>query len=299
MYDARPNKLFGDGNLLFGVATIVVVGACFVGALTIPGLGGGEKADGTMVAGAAAPAMAYEVNPEALNKAMASPDEQRFLRSLLALAPSRYVALQRTFSDEKLSRQDQMAAIQEAATSTIAEHADILTYASGQSLNRLMDGAIRDLRTAQQSGSRFCQGATYRDIAGAPQAAVAGWAAGQEFSDEDFFPTAVRMNADILDLLRQAKTNPARHGLFSRSDEAELQRAMVTVMTDPAVMRVMMAKGDPDGALASLNLCSVGVKALSSLRALPDETKGRAWAAMLNHPKAKQALRTLQQRASS
>ncbi len=299
MYDARSNRLFGDGNLLFGVVTILVVGGCFLGALMIPGLGGSPAGDDTMAAGGSSSVTAALANPEALNTAMADPDEKRFLKSLLAVAPARYVALQRTFADTTLDAAGQMQAVQQVAFETIAENADILTFASASSLNRLIDGMTRELRAAEQSGTRFCAAETYEDIAGAPQAAVTTWAADQEIADEAFYPAAIRINADILDLIRQARANPARHGLFSRSDEAALQKAMFGVMTDPAVMQVMMAKDDPEAALAGLNLCSVGAKALVALRGLPDETKGRAWSAMLNHPKVKQAIRSAKQRAAN
>ncbi|MEM7765990.1 MAG: hypothetical protein AAF253_00710 [Pseudomonadota bacterium] len=299
MYDARPNRLFGDGNLLFGLATIVVVGGCFAGALMMPGFGGSDEPDPALVAGTHSNAMLELTNPEALNEAMAGEDEQRFLKTLLAVAPSRYVDLQRTFSADALSEKDQMAAIQDAAYQTLLENADILTYASGQSLNRLLDGLVRDLRTAQQSGTKYCEGSTYEGIAGAPQAALAGWAMNQNLSDADFYPTAVRVNADLLELVRQAQTNPARHGLFSKGDEAEIQKAMIGVMADPSVVRVVTASGNEADALKALNLCSVGAKALNAFRKLPDDTKGRAWAAMMAHPKVKQGIRTAQQQAAT
>ncbi|MEM0986334.1 MAG: hypothetical protein AAGJ32_08815 [Pseudomonadota bacterium] len=297
MYDARPNKLFGDGNLLFGIATIIVVGGCFAGAMMVPGLGG--QADDAIVAEAETAISAPLADPEALNAALSSPDEQRFLKTLLAIAPDRYINLQQTFADETIDASSRMAIVQETAINTVIEQADLLSFASGQSLNRVLDGAIRDLKTAAGSGTKYCKGETYADVAGSPEAAVMNWASRQDLNDEDFYPTAMRMNADILELVRQAQTNPARHGLFTKSDEMEIQKVMISVMADPDVIGVMTAGDDKAGALTTLNVCAVGAKALGALRTLPDETKGRAWAAFLRRADVRQAIKSAQQKAAT
>jgi len=301
MYDARQNSFMADSNLLFGIATIVVVGGCFFGVLFMPGLFGGGKSDGALppVAEIQSPADQAMANPEALNTRMASEDEQRFLKSLLAVAPDRYVSLQRSFSDDGLSRDEEINAVQEAAFGAIVDNANMLSFASSQMINTMIDGLVVDLRRAQQSGTEFCKGSAYGDLAGQPTNVVTNWAGSQGLDNEVFFPTAVRVQADLLDMIRQAQATPARHGAFTRSDEAELQQAMFSVMSDPSVVRVMMAGDDQEAALAQLNLCSVGVSALGALRELPDNVKGRAWSAMIRHPKTKQAIRNAQSQVSA
>lgn len=293
MFDARANTFSADGNLWFGVASVIVVAGCFFGVLLMPAPGGKDESSISVAAASVEPPALQDLSdPKALNTRLSSEDEQQFLKALLAVAPDKYIELQRKFSENDLTRQGEMQAIQTASTAAISEYAQILPYASTMSVNRVLNGLTTELRRAQQSGTKFCLGATYEGLQNKPQAALARWASDQNLSNEDFYPTAIRINGDLLEMIRQAKTNPARHGPFTRADQAAVQQALIGIMADPSVVRVMANSGDDQRkALQALNICSVGIAALTKLKALPEETKGRAWAAMLRHPEVEKSVK--------
>jgi len=291
MYDARSSRLMADNNGLFAIVSVLVVSGCFFGVLLAPDVFGGKgESSAPPSAAIGAPVLAELSNPDALNEAMANPEEQRLLKSLLAVAPNRYMDLQRTFSENDLTAAEEIEAVQSISLDVLADNAGILKFASSQSLNRVIDGLVADMQKAQASGTKYCNGGTYAGIAGAPEAAVMGWAARQDIADEAFYPTVVRINADLMDVVRQAKTTPVRHGLFTRNDEVALQRAIAGVISEPAFVRAMMGGQNQEEALKALDLCSLGVTALTELRRLPDDVKGRAWTELMKRDEVRDLL---------
>ena len=291
MYDARSSRLMADNNGLFAIVSVLVVSGCFFGVLLAPDIFGGEgESSAPPSAAISAPVLAELSNPDALNEAMANPEEQRFLKSLLAVAPNRYMDLQRTFSEKDLTAAEEIEAVQTISLEVLANNAGILKFASSQSLNRVIDGLVADMQKARASGTKYCNGGTYADIAGAPEAAVMGWAARQDIADVAFYPTVLRINADLMDVVRQAKTTPVRHGLFTRNDEVVLQRAIAGVISQPAFVRAMMGGQNQEEALKALDLCSLGVTALTELRRLPDDVKGRAWTELMKQDEVRDLL---------
>lgn len=290
MYDARSNTLGGDSNMVFGALTLVIVVVCFFGVLVGPSLFSREAPTPVVEVEDPAVTLAELSNPDALVEALTDPDEARFLADLYALSPDAYMDLQRVFSEEEMTEDEQMGAVQAAAMTVVSEHARFIALAQPNDIDSLMRDLTVDLRKAAQSGSKYCLGQTYADMQGLSPDQITAQLARDNLENDAFYPTAMRINADLLGMARKSLVQPVRRGPISRQDEVELQRALMAVMADPAVVRVMMASGDREAALNALNMCEVGVTTLQALREMPADTKARAWAAIFQNQDFKDAL---------
>lgn len=288
MYDARKRIPSGDGNVSFGVATLVVVSAAFFGVWKGPDLFGGGTSGVPHASAASAPEAAPPST--ALAELLPSPDEQRYLAALGRLDPASVDRLEAKLAAGGLDREAQIEAIHTAAVPALLTNLETLAHISVADLDAMLDSAIVALRRASGSRTPLCQGRTYAALQGKSEAEIEAWFRRQGMSNERFYGWAMRFNADFLEMVERAKANPTRHGKLTRQDEMALQGVMMSLMTDPSIMQAMASGGDEAEAIRRLDVCSVAITALSAVQTLPDETKGRAWAAMFTHPQFKRAL---------
>ncbi|MEL6567970.1 MAG: hypothetical protein AAFQ22_06090 [Pseudomonadota bacterium] len=287
MYDARSST--GDkSDMIFGVATLVVVGVAFAAAWFGTGL---FKSDAP--SGAALPVAATMSGDSPLAQAFSEPNEQRLLRAYSQLDPKGYAQLETRIGATN-SREKQIEALGEAVGLSILNNAEHLARVSASDINGMLDTATQALNAARSSNNQLCLGSTYTHLEGMSPARAQREAerllekAG--FNVESAHAMAVSFQADFLEMAVRAKSNPQRHGKLTPQDEAAFQNLMMSFMTDPAFLSVAMADSQ-EAAMANLNLCEMGVKVLREVRQLPDGTKARAWASVFDMPEVRQGLR--------
>ncbi len=285
MYDAR-NKTATDGsNFIFGAITLVVVCAAFLAAWKGPDLISGGSANG------AAPHVAETISaPSGVDALARTPDEQRFLAVVSRLSPKAYREIETKLPGAGDDWQARGKVMFMASYPVFAENADVLANVSAEDIDQLLTSGMTGLETARRSGTKWCKGSFLAQFEGMSPKQAVSLLEREGKSAQSLAPVTMRMNADFFEMIERAKTNPVRHGKLTSGDEQALQGAMMSLMTDPTIMKAMMAGGDERAALKQLDLCSVGVTALKSFRALPADTKGRAWAAMFDDPKLRRAL---------
>lgn len=281
MYDARGKTGPFGSDALFGVLTLCVVAFAFLAVWKGPDLMGGGSAP--VSAMAAVPA-------EAAPASAGSPQEQRYLAALAALSPQIHSDLERRLSADGLDRAAMRLALQEAGARAFMEHAANLPHVAVDDLDRMLERVIGELEKASRSGSELCKGSMLAKLEGMAPAKLQRelGRAGLDMDAADAL--SLELGADALEMLARARSNPARHGKLTARDETALQGLAMSLMADPQIMQAMMASSERE-AMAGMDVCALGVSALSAVRDLPDGTKGRAWAAMFDQPDVKRALR--------
>ena len=286
MYDARSRTGGDKSNLVFGLATLGVVGGTFLAVWKGPdlvGAGGPASPNAAVSASLSAPG---DIDSVAL-----SPQETRFLSVLSRLSPETYRELALRLPSVGQDRLKRMEVMFMAAYPVLIENADHLEKVSVRDINRLTDTAINELRKFQQSGTKWCKGSFLARFEGKSKREAANMVYANGLTHDVAAPIALTINAEFYELIERARTSPTHHGNLTAADEQALQGMVMSLMADPSVMKAMMAGGDQSEALKQLNVCSIGVTALRSFRRLPGDTKGRAWAAMFDHPDYKRAIR--------
>lgn len=286
MYDARSRTGGETSNLVFGLATLAVVGGAFLAVWKGPDLMG--------AGGPASPAAAVSASlsaPGDIGSVAMSPQETRFLSVISRLSPETYRELALRLPSVGQDQLKRMEVMFVAAYPVLIENADHLGKVSVRDIDRLTDTAIKELRKFQQSGTKWCKGSFLARFEGKSTRQAANMVYANGLTHDVAAPIALTINAEFYELIERARTNPTHHGKLTAADEQALQGAVMSLMADPSVMKAMMAGGNQSEALKQLNVCSMGVTALRSFRRLPGATKGRAWAAMFDHPDYKRAIR--------
>ncbi len=290
MYDAR-NSTGGNSNLVFGLVTLAVVGGAFLAVWKGPDLIGGASS------ASPAPQVAASISaPDGVSAIAISPEEKRFLAVISRLSPDTYRDLALRLPSVGNDHLERMEVMFVAAYPVLIENADYLGRVSVQDIDRLTDTTIRELGSFQRSGTKWCKGSFLAQFEGKSPTQAANMVYKNGLTHDVAAPIALAINSEFYEMIERAKKNPTRHGKVTPSDEQALQAMVMSLMADPSVMKAMMAGGDEKEALKRLDVCSIGATALKSFRRLPGATKGRAWAAMFDHPDFKRALRDAERR---
>ena len=286
MYDARNSSGGNSSNLIFGLATLAVVGGAFLAVWKGPDLIGAGRS-----ASPAPQASAASVSGAGIAALATTPDEKRYLAAMSRLSPNVYRQVERDLPGAGNNTIDRLDVMQRAAIPVLRDHADALARVSVQDIDNLVDGGIGELQKLQRSGSKWCKGSHYAQFEGLSPRQVERKMRREGLTEEAMAPVAMRMNADFLEMIERARKNPTRHGKLTSQDEQALQGMLMSLMADPSVMKAMMAGGNEAEAMERLNVCSIGATALKSFRRLPSGTKGRAWAATFENGDFNRALR--------
>ena len=276
-FDARGGKKSSGGNtLVFGAITLTVVAGAFLAVLNLPKPDPGNPLSIAQADGAA-------VTTEAQYAAFSGKSARNFLITLGRVDPDAYASL-----DRRLARADPYDHTQiamEAAGAVLARHKSKLAQADTRHVDKWLDMTRTQLRNASKSRHRWCAGSRYQDfdtISGlSGQMAAASDLAdlGAELSDYTFDTISFALVA-----IEDARAAPVKHGPLTHQDEAALQGVAMSLMSDPQIMPLILASGPngpPESALASLDMCQLGVTAVTALKTLPQGTKGRAFAEII------------------
>ncbi len=291
MYDARKSTGSDRSNLIFGMVTLAVVSAAFLAVWKGPDMLGSPGA------ASRAPQVSAAVQASGGVDALAtSAEEKRFLAVISRLSPKAYRNIEKRLPAAGNDRLDRMEVMFVGAYPVLVENADHLGKVSVRDIDRLTNAGIAELQKAQRSGTKWCKGSFLAQFEGKSPTQAADLVYKNGLTHDVAAPIALAINADFYEMIERARKAPTRHGKLTRADEQALQGLVMSLMADPSVMNAMMAGDDKKEAMKRLNVCSMGATALKGFRALPADTKGRAWAAMFNHPDFNRAIRDAKRR---
>ena len=281
MYDARGGSNGTGNNLGFALIVIAVVVGAFVAAFKGPDLlGGGSNSGASSVLSANA---SGELKLPGL-------DTDRLDAALLAYDPALHASVTRQLSGTNLAGLERVS---EDIAREISVHIarDRATFAQmdmryvDEIVNMTRDG----LRSASRGKNRWCQGSSYAEftnITSEAEITRLGNRLGRELGLAN--PAVAQYSLNVASILLEggvdARHNPVRYDAMTPQDEAALQGAMFSLIADPQIMQLMMAGQtgrDPEEVLASIDVCSLANSLVSAARTLPEDTKGRLWAASI------------------
>jgi len=157
-------------------------------------------------------------------------------------------------------------------------HASDLARADPKHIDHVLDLARDHLRAASQKRSKWCDAARYAALSDMEQK-----------RPDMFMQELAELNAPVRDFsfealtglmvaIEDAQVHPVEHGGVTRADEVALQSMMMSIMTDPDVVPLILAlqsDGEARQALKGVNICDIGATAVAAAKTLPQETKGR------------------------
>jgi len=268
MYDARSNTGGRSGNI-FGLALGGVVAVGFLAVLAWPR--GAPAAPQTSASPAAVTMNIAGVKSKA---------DQHMLASVKALDEDAYKKLEIAALKTGTLGGSNLEMTNEVSMEVLLANADALAKADVKYFDELIVRVRDGLKSAQKSGSKWCKGSFLASLEGKNEAQIMRMV-GTDFNGNPAFNDwVIDTNAWMLDVIVEAKKNPVSYGAMTRSDQTALQGVVMSLMSDPKVMQlVMSAQGDdPAKALEKANVCELGALAMTAAKTLPKDTKGRLWA---------------------
>jgi hypothetical protein len=280
-FDARgESKSSGGNTLVFGAITLTVVAGAFFAVLSLPKP---DPAPQPVAAATLTPSHQAPAQDSAVHAAFEGKSARNFLAAMAEVDPAARNRLDRRLATAQPYDHTRIA--MEEATTVLARHSDQLAQADMRHVDAWLDMTRKGLRKASRSRHRWCAGSRYQDfnavsgLSGQMAAASDLAELGSELSDYTFdsFAHAFRAIGD-------ARSHPVQHGPVTSRDEAALQSLAMSLISDPQIMPLLMASGrdgPSDSALAALDVCDLGVTALTAFKTLPQGTKGRVFADMV------------------
>lgn len=278
-FDARGGKPpASKNNALFAVAVIAVVGAAFLVTLKLPVAPKSSPADTgakTIVAAAVAPTV--QVPSGWTSKAA-----KTYFQTLSRVDPSASSSLNKRLAKVTGKPQaEQSEVVFEHAANLLKDHAADLSRADIRHFDDILVMTRDRLRSASHSGSAWCQGSRFADFDQATFANKAALSRELKMLEEPLRDYGLELVTHLLIAIEDAGANPVNRGALTQTDKAALQGVMMSMVSDPQVMPLLMAAqtgGDPNELVKSLNVCDLGATAVTAIKTLPQDTKGRAFA---------------------
>ncbi len=273
MYDARSNKSSSGGNVGFALIAIGVIAAVFIAVLLMPssnGKAGGPKALAASV----------DTSSQTLEAVFEGRAAKTYLAALGKVDPGAVNELERRVQKRRASDVP-ILILNEHISDVMAAHADTLAQANAKHLDGMLVLTRDRLRDASRSRSKWCEGSHYAAMTEMSEPEMMAFVEEMTTLNEPVQDFILRMNTLMLEAILDARENPVRHGALNASDEAAMQGLVMSMVSDPQVMPLIMqtqAGASPESVLAKLNICELGATAMLAIKTLPQDTKGRVWA---------------------
>ena len=269
MYDARGGGNANNGTI-FAVALCGVIAAAFAVVVFWPS---GSNAAGTQV----------QVADRSINvkAAFASKEEQRFANALKELDEQAFVYLEKELRTGSFDPEKRHQVFMDAAEDVAFDNINALAKSDVKHLDIILDEVIGGLQSASRSRAKLCQGATYASLEGKSQRQIEAFVEREVFTSPEVLEFGVKLNRQLLEAALDGQKNPKRYGALNAKDKRALDGLGMKLMTDPKIMRVLMAAGsssNPEEILATLDICDLSVSVLRVVDRLPKDTKSRLWA---------------------
>jgi hypothetical protein len=278
-FDARGGKPPASrNNALFAVAVVAVVGGAFMLTLNYSGApksGPADPRSQTIASAAQAPAVQVP-------SGWRSKSAKTYFATLSRVDPGASSSLTRRLakvSGKPLAEQSEV--VFEHAADLLKDHAADLARADVHHLDNILVMTRGHLRSASHSGSSWCQGARFADLDKASFADRAVLNRELKMLEEPLRDYGLELVTHLLVAIEDARSNPVSHGPLTQTDKAAMQGVMMSMLSDPQVMPLLMAAqtgADTQKLVTSLNVCDLGATAATAIKTLPQDTKGRAFA---------------------
>ena len=269
MYDARGGGNANNGSI-FAIALCGVVAVAFAVVVFWPsgsGSGGG-------------PTQVVERSLK-VKDLFPGDEEQKFAKVLRDVDEDAYLDLENRFRNSSFTVAQRHEVLMEAAQDVAFDHIDALAKSDVKHMDVLIDEIMNGLRKASQSRAKLCQGSTYASLEGMNQMQMGAFMEREIVSNPAVQEFAVKLNRRILEAALDGRKNPKKYGTLNAKDKRALDGLGLKLMSDPKIMKVLMAAGsssNPEAVLATLDICDLSVSVLRVVDRLPKETKARLWA---------------------
>ena len=197
---------------------------------------------------------------------------------------SRFDPVERRALDKRLAgarNTEHVEIVLQHAGQVLKANADDLAKADTRHLDAWLDMTRDSLRQASRRNNEWCAGSRYAglsDMKGASTAAISQELSGLE---DELNGYVFATMSHFLTAIEDARDHPVSRGPVTPRDEAALQGVMMSMISDPQVLPIIMAaqsNDDPEQVLKSINVCDLAATAVTAVKTLPQDTKGRVFA---------------------
>lgn len=276
MFDARSDNSKSGGGIVFGLVTVAIVSALFVGVLYFPSLTGPGQAE--------VPGLSDTSADRSLVEAFDDAPTLAFIQKLNAASPSAANELEREVRRAKARGADKVELgilVLEAGTKAVADNLTRLGRADVDYFNRILDHTSTSLQALSRSGAPYCKGSDLVEFANLPDQQLYAAVFDRVGHGAGLYEFSIELNGIFLDAIRDARAAPVSYARLNASDAQALQTLAFSVMTNPDLMLLLNTEGksraEMDEVLEAVNFCDLGVTLIGQVDSLPDETKGRLW----------------------
>ena len=282
-FDARGGKPPARrNNAVFAVTTIIVVSGAFFLALNFPGTSrtdtAGQKAEiGVAAAGA---------RPARIPAGLTSKRAKTYFETLARVDPGASASLENRLTKANRRPQVEQAEIVfDHAADLLKDHAADLARADTRHLDTILAMTRNRLKSASHAGNAWCQGSRYVDLDPSVLGDKAAFNHELKMLEEPLRDYGFELVTHLLVAIEDSGIHPVNRGALTQTDKAAMQGVVMSIVSDPQVMPLLMAAQtgtDSRDLVSSLNVCDLGATAVSALKTLPQDTKGRAFADLVH-----------------
>ena len=271
-FDARKAQsasASGQQNALFALITLIVVCGAFFAVLSLPHKASGsrepilDKVSSVTLSMPQLPGEMAEAYFIALGEA--DPEAQQALSGKLSRAGG-------------LDDRAATLLVMEHAETVLRAHAGELAQADAKHVDRILEAARTRLRAASRKHSKWCDAARYADLSEGEFRSPADLQQQMAELEAPLRAFSFELMTALMVAVEDARAHPVPRGGLTHADEAAIQGVVMSVMSDPDVMPLVMSLqsgADARKALKGVNVCDLGVMAVTAAKTLPQETKGR------------------------
>ena len=250
MYDARGGGSANNNGTMFAVALCGVVAAAFATVVFWP-------------SGTASNDLRNQVaeRSSVASNLFSGKEEKKFVQALKILDDGAYADLEKRISQTNLSAGKRHEVFMEAAQEVSFDHIDALARSDVKHMDVLMDEIISGLQTASRSRAKLCKGSTYASLQGMNQLQIGAFMEREIASNAELQEFSIKLNRRFLEAAIDGKKNPKNYGKFNANDKRAIDGLGMKLMSDPKIMRVMMAassSSNPEAVLAKMDFLRSG-----------------------------------------
>jgi hypothetical protein len=278
-FDARGGKHPRRGsNAVFALSTIAVVSGAFLLALNFPGTFRTDTAGQRAEIGVAT----ADARPARIQAGLTSRSATTYFETLARVDPGASASLENRLTKANRRPQAEQAEIVfDHAAGLLKTRAAVLARADTRHVDKILVMTRDRLKSASRSGNAWCQGSRYTDLDPSVLGDKAALNHELKMLEEPLRDYGFELATHLLVAIEDAKANPVDRGALTQTDKAAMQGVVMSMVSDPQVIPLLMAAQtgtDSRDLVSALNVCDLGATAVSALKTLPQDTKGRAFA---------------------
>ena len=277
-FDARrPTPASNTGTLKFTIITLTVVVGAFLAVLLVPFPKSGPSSEKTLQVASVSPASRFTEGAFRKNQSA-----QTYFKTLTRIDPDAGDEAHALLIKAQNKSVDQQAeALFEHGSEVLKAHAGDLAHAPTRHFDELLTMTRTRLNSAARKNNKWCRGARYAEMVNMEFTRPAEF----ERQFEDLKPALQDYSFDVMTRLLLAaedgRKSPIRRGGLSPQDEKALQGVALSLMADPEIRPLIMSSqgsADAEALLRKINVCRIAATAVSAVKTLPQDTKGRLFA---------------------